>query len=300
MKKKGNADQAARHLLPDPGIEKKTIREILAQHRLAPSKLRGQNFLVQPGVSQRIVEKAEILPTETVVELGVGFGSLTVPLARRAARVIGLELDRGIVNYHEKAHDLPENVTLLHQDLLRADYHALARECGGRIVLVANLPYSVTNPLLFKLLEIRHLMDRAVLMVQKEVAERIAAPHSTRAYGILSVLIQLCCRLTLLMEVGPKNFHPRPKVDSTVVRLDFVQPPPLDDATFASLKTLTEKSFSQRRKKLSSRLAKCLGVDRSVIEQVLVAGDIRPDARPDQVDPQTFLKLARALQDFLS
>ena len=144
-----------------------SIKKILSKYQLAPSKKLGQNFLVHRQTAQRIVELAGVTPEDAVVELGVGLGSLTLPLAERVRQVIGLELDAGIIAYHHAQQDLPANVTLIHQDLLKADFAGLAAQTEGPLKILANLPYSISNLLLFKLVESHESLDRAVLMLQK-------------------------------------------------------------------------------------------------------------------------------------
>ena len=200
-------------------------KAILHQRQLAASRQRGQNFLVHRRTAELIVELAGVTPEDRVVELGVGFGALTLPLAARAAAVIGLEIDSGIIAWHQDEQDLPANVSLRHEDLLKADFPKLAEECGGRLKIVANLPYSISNPLLFKLLENRDIVDSAVLMLQKEVAQRLTAKPATKEYGILTVLLNGCARVEKLLDVGPGQFHPRPKVDSVVVKITFFPQP---------------------------------------------------------------------------
>lgn len=234
-----------------------TIRAILKDSRLAPHKSLGQNFLTNPQVALRIVEEAGIASTDCIIELGVGLASLTVPLATRAARVIGLEIDAGIISWHKEQQLLPANVELRHQDLLAADFTKLAEETGAPLKIVANLPYSVSSPLLFKLLDNAESLDWAVLMVQKEVADRLTATSNTKEYGILTVLFAPLATVSRLFLVGPGNFHPKPKVDSTVIRILFKRAgqkgfvPP----QWLIFKRLVKSAFQQRRKTLLNALA---------------------------------------------
>ena len=135
------------------------IKKILRDRKLAPSKKRGQNFLVNPATAEAIVARAGVTGDDTIVELGVGLGSLTLPLAAKASKVIGIEVDRGIIAWHEAKKQLPDNVSLLQQDLLRADFRELAESTGGSLKIIANLPYSLSNPLLFKLIDNRDVME---------------------------------------------------------------------------------------------------------------------------------------------
>ena len=198
---------------------RQSIKTILKDRQLAPSKRFGQNFLVNEQLVETLLDRAAPGPDDSIVELGVGLGSLTIPLARRVRRVVGIEIDAGIVRWHEEEQTLPPNVTLRHEDLLKTDFSALAAGCGGPLKIIANLPYSISNPLLFKLIEQKEHIASAVLMLQKEVAERLVAKPSTKAYGVLSVLLGSCAALEALLKVGPEQFHPRPKVDSMVVRI---------------------------------------------------------------------------------
>jgi len=202
-------------------LPSKKIKDNLKQHKLDPKKRFGQNFLVNKNISEKIVKLAGINPDDTIIELGVGLGALTTHLAKSCKKVIGLEIDSGIIRYHKEEGSLPDNVTLLHQDILQADFSKLASEAGGRIKIIANLPYSISNPLLFKLTLHRDEMDWAVLMLQKEVAQRLAANMGTKDYGILTVRMAACASTQKLLDFGPQHFTPRPKVDSQVVRISF-------------------------------------------------------------------------------
>jgi 16S rRNA (adenine1518-N6/adenine1519-N6)-dimethyltransferase len=278
------------------------IKRALTRHCLAPSKERGQNFLIHEHVTARIVEKSGVQPQDVVVELGVGLGSLTLPLAAKVQRVIGLEIDRGIVEYHQETGDLPANVTLRHQDLLTADYPALAAECGGRLKIVANLPYSITNPLLFRLIEHRAVLNSATLMVQKEVGQRLIACPGTKEYGILSVLFGACARIEKLLGVGPGNFYPRPKVDSVVIRITFDPPAAFATAPafdFSLFQHLVETAFQQRRKTLRNSLSAMerYGYERETLDRALAATGISPTLRAENLTASDFARLAASLKE---
>jgi 16S rRNA (adenine1518-N6/adenine1519-N6)-dimethyltransferase len=237
--------------------DQNTVKSILKRNRLAPRKSLGQNFLTNSQVASRIVEEAGIARTDTIIELGVGLASLTLPLAVRAERVIGLEIDAGLISWHTEQKSLPANVEIRHQDLLEADFRKLAEETGAPLKIVANLPYSVSSPLLFKLLDNADLLDWAVLMVQKEVADRLTAARNTKEYGILTVLFAPLATVTRLFLVGPGNFHPKPKVESAVIRISFSQSKQkiLLHQQWPVFKKLVKSAFQQRRKTLLNALA---------------------------------------------
>lgn len=276
-------------------------KNILKSGKLAPSKKRGQNFLVNPRTAEAIVANAGVTEDDTIVELGVGLGSLTLPLAAKAKKVIGIELDRGIIKWHEEKNILPDNVTLIHQDLLKSDFRELAERAGSRLKIIANLPYSVSNPLIFKLLENREIMEYAVLMLQKEVGQRLQASPGTKAYGVLSVLLGAYASTKIIMNVGPGQFHPRPKVDSVVTKITF-QPTPgrvkeLPAHDFALLKKLVNASFQQRRKTLFNSLSSSNipGTDKANLADVLKKAAIDPKIRPERLSVEDFVRLTNAI-----
>ncbi|MFW8601430.1 16S rRNA (adenine(1518)-N(6)/adenine(1519)-N(6))-dimethyltransferase RsmA [Desulfobacterota bacterium M19] len=273
------------------------IKDTLQDNNLAPKKRFGQNFLVQRQMVEAILNRAAPEISDTILELGVGLGAMTIPLAARVKGVIGLEIDSGLVRWHEEEGDLPANVSLRHEDLLESDFRQLAAECGGQLRIIANLPYSISNPLLFKLLDCHEVVDYAVLMLQKEVAERISAQPATREYGVLSVLLGSCAVVEPLLKIGPENFHPRPKVDSMVVRIRFNPLPPeikaLPAHNLKILKMLVKAAFGKRRKTLLNALTGAGGRDKSAVRLILHKAEISGQRRPDQLTVREYIELAR-------
>lgn len=280
-------------------MNRHNIKKILAESALAPSKKLGQNFLVCPQTVEQLLNLAKLNTQDKVVELGVGLASLTKPLATRVQQVIGLEIDRGIIKYHQENHDLPLNVTIRHQDLLQQDFRKLAEELACPLKIMANLPYSISNPLLFKLLEVREEMDWAILMLQKEVGGRLTASPGSKEYGILSVLYNGCSKITPLLKVDPSKFHPQPKVDSVVVKIDFY-PPPYPDRVLpdpTQLMNLVKAGFQQRRKTLVNALAGSkLALDKKNVSAALEKCDLSPRIRAEALSYQDFLHLALQLE----
>ncbi len=276
------------------------VKNTLQDNNLAPKKRFGQNFLVQRQVVEAILNRAAPETSDTILELGVGLGAMTIPLAARVKGVIGLEIDSGLVRWHEEEADLPANVSLRHEDLLESDFRQLAAECGGRLRIIANLPYSISNPLLFKLLDCHEVVDYAVLMLQKEVAERISARPATREYGVLSVLLGSCAVVEPLLKIGPENFHPRPKVDSMVVRIRFNPPSAaikaLPSHNLKILKMLVKAAFGKRRKTLLNALTGAGGRDKNTVDIILRKAEISGQRRPDQLTVREYIELARCFQ----
>lgn len=281
----------------------------LARHRLAPKKRFGQNFLVNPSIAQAIVHASGIVSEDIVIEVGVGLGALTRPLAQAAGKVIGLEIDSGIVRYHEEEKDLPDNVTLLHQDVLKADFRFLFELAQGPIRIVANLPYSISNPFVFKLIENQDKMAWATVMLQKEVADRLTAQPGTRQYGVPTLLLGACATVTRLLTVKPGEFHPRPKVDSVVVRIDFDRRdkpnPAPQDYDHRILHRLVRAAFSQRRKTLLNTLSGArlfaetsdqttVFANRELTEAAIRAAGIAPTVRAEELGLAEFIRLTLA------
>lgn len=280
-----------------------STRKILENRQLAPSKKRGQNFLVNPHAPIKMLDLAGFTATDTVIELGVGLGALTLPLAARVHKVIGMEIDAGIIRYHREQGTLPDNVTLLDQDLLTADYRQLAGQAGGLLKIIANLPYSITNPLLFRLLEYRDIMESAVLMLQKEVGERLCAPVGTKEYGVLSVLLAASATVRTLMRLGPAEFHPRPKVDSVVVGITFfplpervAQLPAYDSAL---LTRVVKAAFGQRRKTIHNALSASplLGLSKEQVAAILQRAGVALNRRAETLSLEEYVTLTRVVAD---
>ena len=276
------------------------IKKILKSNELAPSKKRGQNFLIHTQTSEKIVRLAGVTADDSIIELGVGLGSLSLPIAAIAKEVTGIEIDNGIIEFHQKNNILPDNFNIVHQDLLTLDFKQLAIEKGGALKIMANLPYSISNPLLFKLLENPEHLDWAVLMLQKEVGERIASPSGSKTYGILSVLFAGIANVTRLMKVGPEQFHPRPKVDSVIVKIDFVQqnlPAHNKELLFKVVKA----SFQKRRKTIVNSLSSStyFNIDKEKLKQCLITADVPPAIRPEKLNIIDFIAITNAVERYI-
>jgi len=291
-------------------MKDKKTKETLADHGLAPKKRFGQNFLIHQRTSEDIAKAAQIDPDDTLIEVGVGLGALTLPLAQQAKRVIGIEIDSGLVRYHRENNSLPENVTLLHEDILKTDFSALVHKSGGKLKIMANLPYSISNPFIFKLVENSAIVDWAVIMLQKEVAERLTAAPSTKAYGIPTVLLGACARVSKLMRLKPDQFHPRPKIDSLVIRIDFQEVPEavanLPDYNSALYQRVVRTAFAQRRKTLENNIANGdffrgseKKKNKSAATSAILSAGLQPDMRAENLNIGDFVHLTLAIQNLL-
>lgn len=280
-------------------------RTDLKEHKLAPKKRFGQNFLVHKQTAEAIVRAGDVQKDETIIEIGVGLGAITVPMAHAAKEVIGIEIDNGIIRFHEEEQDLPDNVTLIHQDVLKVGFTELAQKCGGKLKIVANLPYSISHPLIFKLIEHRDLITTATVMLQEEVADRLLAQPNTKDYGIPTVLLQACSSIKKKMVLKPQEFHPRPKIDSAVITIDFTQPPELPEYNEDILSRVVKTSFSQRRKTILNTLSsgnffypnkedKAKNKERT--EKTIVEAGFTGNLRPEVLSVSDFVQLACAFE----
>jgi len=281
-------------------MDSQKIRSLLKNQGLAPTKKLGQNFLVHRHTAERIVELAGITRQDTVLEIGVGLGALTIPLAEAAGRVIGLEADSGMIRLHKEQSILPENVTLLHQDVLKADFKALANQCGNRLKIIANLPYSISSPFLFKLIKHHNLLDFAVVMLQKEVALRLLAKPGSKEYGGPTVLMASCAEVGMLMQVKPEEFHPRPKVDSAVIRLSF-QPQPeqvrkIGPVDYPLLNKVVNGAFGQRRKTMLNALSATGLLPKPLLAECIAEAGLPSMIRAERLSLEDFVQLSRAIK----
>lgn len=280
--------------------EKLGMADTLRRHGFTFKKGLGQNFLTDPSVPRRMAELAEIGPEDGVLEIGPGMGILTRELAARAGKVLALELDRRLLPVLEETLAGLDNVSVLCGDAMKADLAGiLDGELRGLIpVVCANLPYNITTPVLERLFELRRF-DRIAVMVQKEVAERIAAAPGTKAYGAFSVYCNWMAEPRILFSVPAGAFHPKPKVDSAVVLFRMRKTPPDAVADEALFFRIVRAGFNQRRKTLANALASALGpaVTKTVVAEALRSLGLRDDARGETLDMHAFAELTGAIHE---
>jgi 16S rRNA (adenine1518-N6/adenine1519-N6)-dimethyltransferase len=252
----------------------------------------GQHFLNDQQVLAQIADALELTGDETVVEIGPGRGALTRHLAGRARRLVLIELDRALAaNLREEFAGDPA-VEVVEADVLKSDIAELA---GGRYVLVGNVPYYITTPIIFHALK-APMPSRAVFLVQKEVAERMAANADDEEYGALSVTIQALTEPELLLHVPPSAFTPAPKVHSAVVRLRPRATPLVPPETAPGFQAFVQSFFGMRRKQLGTIVRAVEGVDSDRAREILTAGGWDPHARPETLSPPEFARLYATLR----
>ena len=246
----------------------------------------GQHFLFDPNILRKIVRCSNVGPDDTVVEIGPGLGTMTKILADHAKTVIAVEIDRNLISRLKDNLSMKKNVQIINADALKFPYN----EIQGPFRVVANIPYYITTPLIFRLLEFRTKIPGMTLLMQKEVAKRITASPGTRDYGVLTLSLQLCTNPALKFTVSRKAFSPPPDVDSAVVHFE-VSPRPLynvlDEALFLHM---VKTAFSQRRKRISNSLKELPG-----IKEALFGEGIDPGLRPETLSMQDYVRLSNAL-----
>ena len=242
--------------MPTLGTPSATI-EILQKHQFHFQKKYGQNFLVEPGILQSIVDAAGITETDAVLEIGPGIGTLTQYLAERAGAVIAVEIDKALIPILGDTLSAYRNVTVINEDILKVDIVRLAEEYNGGkpFKVVANLPYYITTPIIMKLFESHAPLDSITVMVQTEVAERMRTGPGSKDYGALSLAVQYYSKPKIVTHVPPSCFIPRPKVGSTVISLLRYEQPPVRTADEGFLFALIRASFNMRRKTLVNGLS---------------------------------------------
>jgi 16S rRNA (adenine1518-N6/adenine1519-N6)-dimethyltransferase len=274
-------------------VTRPEIRALLARRGLRPSRERGQNFLVDDALADRLAAEAGVEAGQGVLEVGTGLGILTRALVRRGARVTSVEVDAGLVRALREEALLPEGVELLHADALALDLRARLAALPGPVHVVANLPYSAATPLLRRLLDLRDVLADWSVMVQRELARRIEAHPGERDYGSLAVLHRLTVETRRALDLRPGCFFPAPRVVSRFLRIVPRREPLLRPGELERVERLVRAAFGTRRKTLRAAL-RAGGLDEAALAAVAAAG-LDLDARAEQLAPERFLAAARAL-----
>lgn len=268
---------------------------LLTAWNLKARKALGQNFLKHPAMAERIVQLAGVQNNETVLEIGPGLGAMTTAIARLARNVIAVEKDQTLIPLlrAELLAQRADNVDVIQEDILNFDMAALAKEHGGALVVLGNLPYNISSQVVVQMIKSRSYIRRAVLMFQKELADRLCAPSGSKTYGRLSVMLQYCADLAPLCRLKADQFFPRPKVDSEVLEIRFkdqIDPQAEDEAV---LGRVVQAAFGRRRKTLRNALAgDLLSLDTRATEAALEACRIDPKRRAETLSVNEFVALA--------
>ncbi|MBR6791447.1 MAG: 16S rRNA (adenine(1518)-N(6)/adenine(1519)-N(6))-dimethyltransferase RsmA [Oscillospiraceae bacterium] len=274
------------------------IRDICDRFGFSFSKSLGQNFLVNPSVCPRIAEMGGADENTAVLEIGTGFGVLTHELARRAKKVVAVELDSRLIPVLEYTMAEHKNFTVINEDILKVDLPALfEREFAGMdVVICANLPYYITSPIIMALLEQRLPIKAITVMVQKEAADRLCAKMPSRDCGAVTAAVRYYSEPKTLFPVSRGSFMPAPNVDSAVIRLDVKKDLPLEGEAERKLFRMVRGAFSQRRKTLQNTLSSSLGLPKPRIAEALAGIGVKATARPEELSLDELIALAGALE----
>jgi len=269
------------------------VRAALRGSNFRPRKSRGQNFLIHERVIDGIINLLELEPSDSVLEIGPGLGFLTRRLLERAQQVWAIEVDRFLAEHlRRSAWGVDPKLHLIQGDFLQFAPPEFLPKMP--VKLAGNLPYSIATAVLFRIFEIREQFSLLVLMLQKEVADRIIAKPGTKEFGALSVWCQIHGRVTDKLPVSPEAFFPRPKVRSTVLKIELFSEPRIAPADFPALQNLLRAAFGQRRKTLGNALAAYFRQSRGQIESWLRSESIDPARRGETLTVDEFITLAGA------
>ncbi len=274
-----------------------TIKSVLARHGFSFSKSLGQNFLVNPEVCPRMAEECGAEQGVGVLEIGPGIGVLTAELAKRAEKVVSVELDRRLLPVLKETLSEYSNVNVVNGDVLKLDLSRLIQEefSGLRVVVCANLPYYITSPVIMKLLEEQLPIEAITVMVQREAADRLCAEPGTRACGAVSAAVQYFAEPEILFDVMRESFIPQPNVDSAVIQLAVRGEPPVSVQSEKNFFALVRAAFGQRRKTVLNSVSAGLSLPKERVAVALEKAEIPQNARAEQLKMQQLAALANEL-----
>lgn len=273
------------------------IKKILSEHGFTFSKSLGQNFLINPTVCPRMAEACGADCDTGVLEIGAGIGVLTAELAKRAKKVVSLELDTRLIPVLAETLGEFSNVEVLNVDVLKLDLNKLIDDCfqGMHVAVCANLPYYITSPVIMALLESRIPVDAVTVMVQKEAAARLCAPVGSRDAGAVTVAVNYYAQAEKLFDVSAGSFMPAPKVDSSVIRLNIRKEPPVEVSDEKFFFRVIKAAFGQRRKTASNSLSAGLGIPKDKVSSAIAAAGFEPSVRAESLTMQELARLSECL-----
>ncbi len=273
--------------------------ELLKKHNFTFKKRFGQNFITDMNLLERIADAAMLGEDDVVLEIGPGAGTLTKVLAKRAGKVLAIEIDRTLIPILEEQLSEYPNVTVVNEDALKADFDQILREHypeAKRYVMVANLPYYITTPLLFHALENSQSLSKIIVMVQKEVGQRLQASPGTKDYGALTVTAGYQADISYLFTVSKKMFSPEPDVDSAIIMFERHDERPYFAKDEALFKKIVRAAFSQRRKTFLNAI-KSLDLDMEVVKKALDEAGYGVKARGEELSIAFFVQLSDLLSE---
>lgn len=273
--------------------------EVMARHGIAPKKKFGQNFLTSDAVVSRIADTPSEDREVGVLEIGPGIGTLTEALAERYAKVVSVEIDDTLLPVLAETVGWRENVEIVSGDAMKIDFSAFVREHFGdmRVCVCANLPYYITSPIIMKILECGALFESVTVMIQKEVAERLAAAPGDGDYGAITVFAAYLADVEKCFNVSPGNFLPQPKVTSAVIRMKPHKTPPVEVKDPENMQRIIKAAFEQRRKMLAGALSAATHkASKAEISEKIAEAGLSPDVRGEKLSLADFARLSDILE----
>ncbi len=259
------------------------IKSVLSRHGFTFSKALGQNFIINPGVCPRIAEEGGAGEGVGVLEVGAGIGVLTAELAKRASKVVCVELDTRLLPVLDETLGEFDNVKIINGDILKVDLHRILEDEFGNmpVVVCANLPYYITSPVIMRLLESKLKIESVTVMVQKEAAVRLCADVGSRDSGAVTVAVNYYAEAQKLFDVSRGSFMPSPNVDSAVIRLDILSKPPIEVSDEKFFFSMVKAAFSQRRKTASNGISAGMGIPKPTVIEAIEAAGLSPTVRAE-------------------
>ncbi|MCD5414059.1 MAG: 16S rRNA (adenine(1518)-N(6)/adenine(1519)-N(6))-dimethyltransferase RsmA [Clostridiales bacterium] len=275
-------------------------KNIIKKHGFFFSKSLGQNFLIDANIPINLIKAIGIDSTDNIIEIGPGIGSLTQVIAEYAKKVVVVEIDKKLIPILEEMLSENKNVEIIHDDILKIDLHKLMESKFNheKTIVIGNLPYYITTPIIMRFLEEKVRVEQLVFMVQKEVAERMQAKPSTKQYGTLSIAVQYYCDVKTIMKVPPTVFLPQPKVESSVITLDVLENPRVNVKDSDLFFGLVKDAFGKRRKTLLNTLSSGnLQLDKIFLKKVFNKCGIDGGRRGETLSIEEFAILANTVQN---
>ncbi len=275
------------------------VKDVMTRHGFTFSKALGQNFIVNPAVCPKIAEDGGAREGYGVLEVGAGVGVLTAELAKRASKVVCIELDTRLLPVLDETLSEFDNVKIINEDVLKADLHKITAEEFGEMpfVVCANLPYYITSPVIMKLLESKLPAESITVMVQKEAAQRLCAKVGSRDAGAVTVAVNFYAKSKKLFDVSRGSFMPSPNVDSAVIRLDIRDNPPINVKDEKLFFSMIKAAFAQRRKTASNSISSGMGLSKEIVNTALESAGLQPSVRPESLTMKQLGELCNSIYD---
>jgi len=272
------------------------LKTLWREHDFRPNKKLGQNFLIDNNVRDNILKNLPVAENDTLIEIGPGFGVMTFEAARLCGKLYAVEKDEKICSIMKPFYEKSANIELICKDVLDVEISSFSKE-GGKILILGNLPYYITTPIIEKIIENKKLIRNAYVVVQDELADRIVASPGSRVFGSITCFIQFHANVKKLFKIKKNSFYPRPKVDSCLLAIEVLEEPSVSVKDEKLMFDVIHKCFSQRRKKIINPLSHTnfLGFDRDKWNEIITSCGIDPSSRAEQLSLKDYAKITNTI-----